>query len=168
MTLGLAYLFLHDRKSCLQNIEAWRRLKPNNAVVSGGIGFCLICCGEYEQGYRLLNDSIQLNPFYPWWFNAALSIYHFHKNEFDDAIYWADKLHNHTETWELILKTAAYTDMGDVEQAGTSRQDLLALLPGNMTIQDVVSSFLQSEDLINRLLANIESRNSKAGIIDIK
>jgi TolB-like protein/Tfp pilus assembly protein PilF len=156
MTLGLAYLFLHDKKSCLQNIDAWRRLKPNNAVVSGGIGFSLICCGEYDQGYRLLNDSIQLNPFYPWWFNAALSIYHFHKNEFDDAIYWADKLHNHTETWELILKTAAYTNMGETEQSEISRQKLFAQLPGNVAIKDIVGSFLQPDDLIERLLIAVQ------------
>jgi TolB-like protein len=156
MTLGLAYLFLHERKNCLQNIEEWRKLRPNSAVVSGGIGFCLICCGEYERGYQMLNESIQLNPFYPWWFNAALSIYHFNRNEFDDAIYWADKLHNHTETWELILKTAAYAKKGETEQAEISRQKIFSQLPADVALKDIISSFLQPDEMIERLLAAVQ------------
>jgi TolB-like protein len=160
-SLGLAYLFLHEKKNCLQIADEWLKLRSNAAGVNGGVGFCLICCGEYEQGYKLLNDSIQLNPFYPWWFNAALSIYHFNNNEFDDAIYWADKLHNHTEPWELILKIAAYTEMGDSEQAEISRQKLLAQLPANVAIRDIVSSFLQSDDLIERLLVAVQQQEIK-------
>ena len=155
-SLGLAYLFLHEKKNCLQVADEWTKLRSNAAGVNGGIGFCLICCGEYEAGYQMLSESIQLNPFYPWWFNAALSIYHFNKNEFEDAIYWADKLHYHTETWELILKTAAYLDMGDAEQAEISKQKLFAKLPAHVAMKDVIGSFLQPYDLIERLSVAVQ------------
>ncbi len=70
-----------------------------------------------ERGYAMLNNSIQLNPYYQWWFNAGLRFYFSYKKEFSEAIYWADKIQRQSVSWELILKGAAYAEMGKLNDA---------------------------------------------------
>lgn len=150
--LGLAYLFLHKQKDCLQVIDEWIKLKSNSASIAGGLGFCLICCGEYERGFTMLNDSIQLNPYYQWWFNAGISIYHFHKNEFEEAIYWAEKIHYHSVLWELIFKTVSLAEAERIEEARSCLNELKEVSPDlSFKIKLYLKAFIQSDELANRM-----------------
>lgn len=151
-TLGLAYLFLHRQKDCIKVIEQWIKLKSNSASIEGGLGFCLICAGDYERGYTMLKDSIQLNPYYQWWFNAGLSIYHYYKNEFEEAIYWAEKIHYHSPQWELILKTASLAELDRTQEATSYLNQLKEAVPElSIKIKQYLSFFIQPEELINQL-----------------
>jgi TolB-like protein/Tfp pilus assembly protein PilF len=155
--LGLAYLFLHKQKDCIKVIDQWIKLKSNSASIQGGLGFCLICAGDYERGYTMLNESIQLNPYHQWWFNAGLSIYHYYKNEFEEAIYWADKLQFHSSQWQLILKTASLVEMGRNSEASQSLEKLEEFFPDQpVNLKPYVSAFIQSDELANRLYSAIE------------
>lgn len=155
-TLSLAYIFQRKFKECLQIIGEWTKLKSNAAGISGGLGFCLICAGEYERGYSMLSESIQLNPYYQWWFNAGLSIYHFQKKEFEDALYWAEKIQRQSILWELILKAAAYAELEKFNDARICTQELLQIIPNLIySLEPIVGSFLHSEELVNRLLISL-------------
>ncbi|EMS34514.1 hypothetical protein C943_03733 [Mariniradius saccharolyticus AK6] len=151
-TLGLAYLFQHRQKDCMTIIDQWIRLKSKATGIAGGLGFCLICAGEYERGYGLLSESIQVNPYYPWWFNAGLSIYHFQKNEFEDAIYWAEKMQRQSVIWDLILKAASYAEIKNLGTAKILTQELIQLIPDFWALsKHILGSFLQSDEMIDRL-----------------
>lgn len=151
-TLGLAYLFQHRKKDCLQIIDQWKKLNSLATGIAGGMGFCLISAGEYEEGYKLLGDSIQINPYYQWWFNAGLSFYYFQKKEYDDALYWAEKIRRQSVLWELLLKAASNAEMGNFTAANTSKEELLQIMP-NLSgfLEQILGSFLQSEELIQQL-----------------
>lgn len=152
-TLGLVYLFQHKRNKCLQIIDQWIKLRSNATGIAGGLGFCLICAGEYEPGYKLLSESIQVNPIYQWWFNAGLSIYHFQKKEYEDAVYWAEKIHGQSIIWELILKAAAYAEMKNYAFAQNYAAELLHVHPDvSNSLKPVLSTFLHPEELVNRLM----------------
>lgn len=141
-------------------VDQWIKLKSNSASIEGGLGFCLICAGEYERGYTMLIDSIQLNPYYQWWFNAGLSIYHFQKNEFEEAIYWAEKIHLHSNQWELILKIASQVEMECMEEARTSLTNLKEIFTDfDFHINQYLKTFIQSDTLVDRLHAAIEKAN---------
>lgn len=156
-TLGLAYLFQHRRKECLQTIAQWEKLKSKSTGIAGGLGFCLICAGEYDRGYLLLSESIQLNPYYPWWFNAGLSIYYFQKAEYEDAVYWAEKMQRQSLIWELLLKAAAYAELGNLSKARVSTQELAQLIPDlSNSIAAILGSFLHSDELVARLLGAVK------------
>lgn len=159
-TLGLAYLFQHRRKDCLQIIDQWIKLKSNALGIAGGMGFCLICAGEYEKGYMLLSESIQVNPYYQWWFNAGLSIYHFQKQEYEDAVYWAEKMQRQSIIWESILKAASYAEMKNFKAAKKCAVELVQQIPDiEVMLTPILGSFLQSEELINRLFHALKKVN---------
>lgn len=152
--LALAYLFQHKKVECLKIVEQWARLKSKAAGIAGGLGFCLICTGKYERGYEMLIDSIQLNPFYPWWFNGGLSFYHFNKGEYDDAIYWADKMHPFSLPWEQIMKIASYAEQGEMAEALAHADHIRASFPGFTQVKEqYVGAFLQEKMLVDRILS---------------
>ncbi|MEJ1237334.1 hypothetical protein WBG78_04335 [Chryseolinea sp. T2] len=157
-TLSLAYLFLHQKSECQKIIEQWLSLKSNAAGISGGLGFCLICAEEYDKGFAMLMDSIQLNPYYPWWFNGGLCFYYFVTGEWDEVIYWAEKMHLTSELWELTLKVAAYHEMGDTASARKFATEVQQKFPN---VKDNpgnhINAFLQSEKLIGRLTFAVQN-----------
>jgi len=160
-TLGLAYLFQHKWKECRQIIHQWENLHSNSTGIAGGLGFCLICLGEYDKGYNLLCESIQVNPYYPWWFNAGLSFYHFQKQEFEDSIYWAEKIQGQSPIWELILKIASLAEMRDFISARGLYDQLIQIVPDLPNrLNSILSSFLQSEQLVEQLAKAIEKVQS--------
>lgn len=152
--LALAYLFQHKPKECVQIADQWLKLKSNVASIAGGIGFCLICAGDYERGHNMLSDSVHLNPYYQWWFNAGLAFYHFNKNEFEDAIYWANKMHPHNDLWESLIKSASYSAMGRLAEGKSQLATVRDMTPGfDETLPLHLHAFLQSEELIAKLQA---------------
>jgi Tfp pilus assembly protein PilF len=155
-TLGLANLFLHQRESCLKVAEQWMKLKPKAAGIAGGIGFCLICAGEYERGFKLLDDSIQLNPYYQWWLNGGLSFYFFQKKEYEDALYWAEKMNMPDVPWELLMKAASLAEMNNLVEASENILKMKQRFPElKDSIKPYLGAFLQSEELVNNLYAAI-------------
>lgn len=158
-TLALAHVFRHDKESCLRVARDWQNLNANVAGISGGIGFCLICCGEYDQGYQMLSDSVYLNPYYPWWFNAGLSMYHLVKHDYEGATYWADKLQTHTRVWELLLKIAAFSENGRKKEAQPLQTELAEILPFE-NLPATVSQFIHDSKLIKLLLTHAQETNA--------
>lgn len=154
-SLCLAWLFQKKKEECVKTAEQWISLNSNMAGVQGGIGFCLICCGEYEKGYGMLNDSIQLNPFYQWWFNAGLSIYYFNREEWDEAYYWAQKMQPRHMPWALILMTAAASNQGKKKEADRLREELHK----HITMQELkpaIYSFILDVRVCERLYESIK------------
>lgn len=155
--LCLGYVFQHRWKECLQTIDQWEKLKSKSTGIAGGLGFCLVCAGVYERGYSLLTESIQLNPYYPWWFNAGLSIYHFQRREYADAVYWAEKIQRQSLVWDSILKAAAYAEMEDIAAAQVFIKELIGIVPDlSSSLVNILGSFLHSGELVNRLLEALE------------
>ncbi len=159
--LSLAYLFLHQPKQSIETIDQWQKQRLNSASIAGGLGFCLICVGEMERGFTMLSDSIQLNPYYPWWFNAGLSFYYFNKKEYNEAIYWADKMQGQSVAWEKILKCAAYAGMNKIKEAQKYLVELKEVLPDyHYRIKPILNSFLHVDELVNGLYSGLEKAES--------
>jgi TolB-like protein len=156
-TIALANIFLHNKMESLKAIEEWNRLKPPEAGIMGAIGFIAICCGEYEKGFKWLDDSVQLNPYYQWWFNAGFSFYYFHHAQFENAIYWAEKMNFDDAPWELMIKSAAYAGMQQWDAAASSYALLQQKFPGLCEqIPQVLQTFLLEDTLVQKMSAAIQ------------
>jgi TolB-like protein len=160
-TIALANIFLGRKEESLKAIDEWMKIKPGEAGIKGAMGFILICCGGYETGYKMLDESVQLNPYYQWWFNAGFSFYYFHKNEFSNAFYWAEKMNMPSVPWELILKIACCSEMNLTEVSEKYALQLRREFPIIPSIIDpYLKAFLQDALLISKL----KSALLKAGI----
>jgi TolB-like protein len=151
-TLGLGYLFQGNRNEAMRTINEWSRIKHKSAGIMGGIGFCLICCGEYEEGIKMLDQSVHLNPYYQWWFNGGMSFYYFKKAEYTDAIYWAEKLNQPHVPWELIMKTASLAEMDCMDEAEECCTELKQKFPFLTEYIDLyLNAFIQDKSLTDHI-----------------
>jgi len=160
-TMGLAYIFLDKKEECLKTIEEWLKIKPGEAGIQGAMGFMLICCGVYERGYKMLDESVQLNPYYQWWFNAGFAFYFFHHEDFSSAFYWAEKMNMPLVPWELLLKIACCNELKHLEAAKEYCLQLkqkFPMIPAKL--DDYLSAVLRDEILKEKL----KSAVLKAGI----
>ncbi|MBZ5857619.1 tetratricopeptide repeat protein [Flavihumibacter profundi] len=160
-TIALANLFLHNKTEAKKAIEAWMTIKPGAAGIMGAIGFCLICCGEYDRGFKLLDESIHLNPYYQWWFNGGLGFYHFEKKNYADSIYWAEKMNMPGVPWELLLKTASLAELDQMAEAQKCGEQLMQQFPFlKDKLREYTGAFINDE----QFLQNLHKALLKAGV----
>ncbi|ULQ55796.1 hypothetical protein KJS94_14195 [Flavihumibacter rivuli] len=153
-TIALASLFLQNKTESLKAIEEWSRIKPVAAGVQGAMGFILICCGEYERGFKMLDESINLNPFYQWWLNAGLSFYFIHHRDYSNALYWAEKMNRPETPWEDLLKLVCHKGLGNEKDAALILERIRKDFPFALTNPDLlVGAFLQDKELVAHIKA---------------
>lgn len=158
-SLGLTYLFLNKRKECEAIVRDWQALGSKSAITAGGMGFCLICLGETEEGIEMLEKSIRLNPYYPWWFNAAFAIYHYMAGAYEEAIYWTDKIAIGSKVWENFLKALCLAELGSAKDLADTYRQLEELAPG---IWQKTDSLVKAFILSTRILEKMEHSINKA------
>ena len=153
-TIALANIFLKNKGESLKAVEEWLRIKPGEAGIKGGMGFILICCGDYENGFKMLDESVQLNPYYQWWFNAGFAFYHFHKGDFWGALYLAEKMNRPDVAWELILKIASCNELSLTNEAHKYWERLTGGFPMVLAnIDDYLGAVLRDEALLEKIKA---------------
>jgi TolB-like protein len=157
-TLTLANLFLHNKEEVIKISDDWSALNYGASGIKGGIGFCLICCGEYEKGYSMLHDSISLNPYYQWWLNAGICFYHIHGENYSEALVWAKKINMPHIPWTHILEATCHFHLGDLIPAEKKAAYIRHEFPFMKTHLNIyISSFINDPGLTNTLLDAMKS-----------
>jgi TolB-like protein len=160
--LAWVYLFCHNREEVLKAVDQCLAINPNAGDMAYGMGFGLICAGEFERGFKLLWDSVQINPYCPWWCYTGLVFYYFFKKQFQEALHWAEKIIAPELLWDPLMKASVYGHLNLVNEADRNTKLLLNLLPDVATkIKDILESFLLSPELNREILEGLK----KAGII---
>jgi len=164
-TLALANLFLHRRAGALKAIEDWALIKPDLAGIKGPMGFSLICCGEYERGFRMIDESIRLNPYYQWWLNAGIAFYHFKKEQYPDAIYWIERMNMPNIPWQLLLKASALAAMNQMDQAKETATQFFQQFPFLQNqLENYTAAFITDRDLVDGIKSNFEKAVTISGV----
>lgn len=164
-TIGFGYNLLQNRTESLKAIERGLALNPRATAITGTLGVGYIFHGEVEKGIKILEDSIELNPYFPWYFNMGMSVYYFYKNEYDEALYWAERMQMPTALWDPLIRTACYSKLGRLEDARKSAEALKLVLPvqSNGTIvsaRNLIHMLFSSDELREQL----EESLMKAGV----
>ncbi len=157
-TLALANLFLHKKAEVMKVADNWLSLPYGASGIKGGIGFCLICCGEYEKGYAMLHDSISLNPYYQWWLNAGVCFYFIHQANYAAALIWAKKINMQHIPWTHILEVVCYFYLDDSLSAENKAAYIRQHFPfPENKLNFYISSFINEPLLVNSILHAMKS-----------
>ena len=159
--LAWIYLFYHNREECLKSVDQCITINPNAADVWGAMGFVLICAGEFDRGFILLQDAIQHNPYGPWWFNAGFVFHSLYKKDHQSANHWIEKIDMPQLLWDPMLKACIQGHLNRIEEAGKNLKLLNQMLPDPANqVKNIIESFLLSNDLNKEILAGLK----KAGL----
>lgn len=155
-TIGWGYNLLQNKTESMKAINRGLALNPGAAAITGTLGVGCIFHGEFERGVKILEDSIELNPYFPWYFSMGMSLYYFHKKEYEEALYWAERMQMPTALWDPLLRTACYAKLDRLEDAQKSAEALKVVLPvqsnGNRNqVRDVLSMLFFSKELVDQL-----------------
>ena len=168
--LAWIYLFHHNREECLNAADQCIAMNPNASDKVGAMGFVLICAGEFERGFKLLNESILQNPYCPWWFNGGFVFYFLYKKDYREALRWAEKMLVPASFWDPLLNGSVLGHLNRIEDAGRKLDLLKQLMPDAVIhVPPILESFLLSQDLKKEILdglnkAGLNKGHQKAGI----
>jgi len=163
-SLAWIYLFHHNREESVKAAEQCIAINPNAADMTGAMGFVLICGGEFERGFELLNDSVLHNPYGPWWFYGGYVFYFLRKKDYHQALHWVEKMNMPTAFWDPLLKAVVLAHLDHKEDAGRNLKLLLQLMPDAPTqVRNIIESFLLSKELNNEILEGLR----KAGLAEL-
>ena len=161
LALAWIYLFYHDHKECLKAVDQCIAINPNSADMVGAMGFALVCAGEFERGYALLNDSIKHNPFCPWWFHVGFVFYFLYKKEYLTAMHSAEKINMPDLFWDPMLRACALGHLNRIAESGENMERVRKLLSdADEQVKNIIESFLLSTGLHAEILEGLK----KAGL----
>jgi TolB-like protein len=161
LALAWIYLFHHNKTECLKAVDRCLSINPNSADMTGAMGFALICAGEFERGFKLMLESLQHNPYCPWYFNAGFVFYYLFKKQYEDALHAAEKINVPELYWDPMLKASVFGHLNLVEEASKNLNLLMQLMPDAGTqVKIIIDSFLLSAELNEAILEGLQ----KAGL----
>jgi adenylate cyclase len=162
MALAMLYLLRKEHDKAIAAAERAVALNPNAADAYQYLGYVLINLGRSEEGIKLIEKAMRLNPFPPTYYLQHLGIgYHF-LERYEDAI----------EAYERLLKrspnnviahinlTAAYSAMGREEEARHEAEEVLKLDPEFSLKQWEEAIALKDKAELERYIADLR----KAGL----
>lgn len=149
-------LLNHDAVEIYRTIDACLKINPNNPMYIGQMGFGYVCAGDYEKGFDLMSESIELNPFYPWNLNLGFCFCFLRQGDLDEAYYWAEKINRPKLIWDPLMRSSILGLLGRRSESEKVFEDLKALSPDFIHNQQrVVETFLFDPELHKRILEGL-------------
>lgn len=131
-------------------------INPHNSESIGAIGFGHTCVGRYKEGYELMLESIELNPFYPWVANLGMCFYYLNKQEFEDAHYWAELINRPGSLWYNLARVSTLGLLNKSEEASQAISELFEVSPNfKERAHYIVGRFIDDESLKASILKGL-------------
>jgi adenylate cyclase len=129
--LARALFFQREFDQCLRQAEHAVGLNPNNTAVLAGASVYISYSGQWDRGKELNDRALALNPNPPWWYYAPPFMYHFRSGDDQQALTAALKMRAAAPGiyWSQVTASAAYAQLGRLEEAKSSAAELLRLMP---------------------------------------
>jgi len=145
-----------DKNQCLMEIEKVLELNPNNANYIAISAILLMGLGQRERSLALMRDAMGLNPHHPGWYHLVPFLFHFHNNEYENALFEANRFNADGYFWDPLVRAAALGQLGRQAEAKKTRRELLTLVAdfeirGRSLIQRVVFNEAYTEMLLDGL-----------------
>ncbi len=140
----------------IQQIRKAVRLNAHNPLVLATAGFHLGVVGEWEEGFRLIHDAMQLNPNYPGWYHGLAFLDAYRHGQFEEAFILAKRINNPTLYWDPLLRAAALGQLGRRADAEEALRELLKLRPDFITVgRELMTRTLFADDLVEMLMEGL-------------
>jgi adenylate cyclase len=130
----LAYCPMGSRweEARIEAERAWR-LNPQDSRVLSNAGFIIACTGEPDEGIRLMERALRINPRDPFAFNhyENLAQAHLAGRRYEEGLQWAKRA-THMAPWFApghTISAALYVGLAEIENAKASMRIVQQLAP---------------------------------------
>jgi len=145
---------------CLPHLRTAISLNPLNAFVTHSAGFMFCMSGHWDEGMRLWEQAIHLNPNLPPIYFIVPFINHYRRGDYEAAWNLAENF-NTPIYWDPLGRAAAAGQMGYHTQAKVALEELLEIRPDFPSrARDLMSRVVYLEEHVKILLDGLR----KAGL----
>jgi TolB-like protein len=158
LAYGWANVCLGKKEEAIKALDYCIELAPLSTSVIGDIGFSLICAGEYQRSYALLQQSLNLNPYCPWWYYMGFFLVHFKNENYNEALIAAQKMNASSDVFlDPLFVAAAKGQLGLIldaqKEVEIMNQKFQPILSG---ISAHLEAFLLDNVLINNIIIGVK------------
>ncbi len=132
----LAYYALATTRFFQKDFEAFRQareralaLNPFDGNTKAWIGLLTAYSGEWDRGMALVEEALRLNPHHPGWYRFGQFWNHYRKQEYQEALSAVRMINMPTYFYYHATLACAFGQLGRIEEAQKSVQDLLKMYP---------------------------------------
>jgi adenylate cyclase len=127
---GWANIYMHRKKEAIEAFDYSLQLGLSSASVKGTLGFGLACAGEYQRAHALLNESLTLNPYCPWWYYMGFFFVFYNNRQYKEALECAQKMDASDDVFlKPLLTAAAKGQLGLIREAQVEVEILTKQFP---------------------------------------
>lgn len=152
ITLGMAQIFLDNKQGSLEALGRARDLNPNASGLLGIIGCLMITSGEYEQGFALMEESMEMNKNFPSVFYLFIALYHFKQGDFALALDDLEKTGMAEEPLNILLRISVLIQMGRKPEAELLAKSAKGYYLNKVWVsREYIGRFLLDGELVDQL-----------------
>ena len=156
----LAQLQQRNQEEVIRNADKIVELNPNAGFLVGTAGWFLAMAGQYDKGFLLIEQGMQLNPSFPTWFYFPYYLKYYLDGKYDEALKTLNKFELPDFFWNPLMHAAALGQLGRIA-AKTALQRLLSLKPDfPKKSRFHLNSFLIKDEWVDHILEGLK----KAGL----
>ena len=128
--LAEAHFFRGEFEPFRVHAEQALALAPNDISVIAELAHRIGIAGDPERSVALTRKAMALNPHHPTWYYYAFWNYHYWRQEYQEAIAWAERIHSPEEFWIHACLAATYAQLGRMAEAQAALVELARVYPG--------------------------------------
>jgi TolB-like protein/predicted ATPase/Tfp pilus assembly protein PilF len=121
--------FQKDFLAFRQAAERTLALNPMDASTSAFLGILMAYAGDWEEGPRVVERAMQLNPHHPGWYHLAAFYKAYRQRDYRQALATALKINMPGYLWTHVVLAAVYGQLGEHQHAHAALRELRALKP---------------------------------------
>ncbi len=159
-----AQLLQRNEEEVIRNANKIIELNPNAGFLVGTAGWFLALAGQYDEGFGFIEQSIQLNPFFPPWFHFPYYLNSYLNGDFSGALKTVEKFGLPDFFWNPLMQAAVLGQLRRINEAQAALQRLLSLKPDfPARARFYISCFLIKDKWVDRMLEGLK----KAGLNEV-
>ncbi len=158
--LAQALFFRREFPASRTAAERAVSLNPMDAATAAFMGLLIAYSGDWERGCALAERGLQLNPNLPGMYNYTAWHDAYRKQDYRRALNIALRLNTPESFYQHAVLAMCYAQLGEMDAAHTSLQDMLALKPDyGQVARELHGKWIQP-DLVEQLMDGLR----KAGL----
>jgi tetratricopeptide (TPR) repeat protein len=149
---NLVYLKVGGGLRSVSKLQIANSINPLNAFVIYSSAFVFCAIGKWEDGMRLWEQALSLNPHPPPIYFMVPFMNHYHQGDYEAAWNYAKQL-NAPMLWNPLFRAAAAGQLGFQNQAKTALQELLVMRPDfPFRARNLMHRLIYSKESVKKLL----------------
>lgn len=144
------------------------RLNPNDAEVLADMGSHFIQLDNSEEGKDMVERAMDISPGHPPWYHFSISMYHYIRDEPEQAINHARQLLQEDSLSAYIMLAASLARGGKMDEARETYQKLLLNRPVFATdYQSILDNWPLPDGMRNMLFHDLEKAGLEANAAEV-